>query len=44
MNRNIFRQVLVILATVATLIVNFMANALPINGRTQEEISDYFDV
>jgi benzodiazapine receptor len=44
MNKNILRQVLVILATLATLIVNWLSNALPLNGNTQEELADRFDV
>lgn len=37
------RQFLVLLATLATLVVNGLANALPINGLTTGEISDSFD-
>ena len=44
MNKNILRQFLVVLATLATLIVNWLATALPINGKTPGEISDSFDV
>jgi hypothetical protein len=44
MNRSNLRQFLVILATISTLVVNWLANALPINGKTQAEISDSFDV
>jgi hypothetical protein len=44
MNRNIIRQILVILATLATIGVNGLANALPINGKGTGEISDSFDV
>ncbi|MGC9347346.1 MAG: tryptophan-rich sensory protein [Anaerolineae bacterium] len=33
-----------IIATVATLTVNFLANALPINGLTTGEVSDRFDI
>ncbi len=35
---------LVLMALLATLAVNVMANSLPINGVTQSEISDQFDV
>lgn len=38
------RQVLVILALGATIFVNYLSNALPINGRTPGEISDSFPV
>jgi hypothetical protein len=41
---DIFRQGLVILTTVATIIVNILANTLPINGQNTGEISDRFDV
>jgi benzodiazapine receptor len=44
MNKNIIRQVLVVLATLAALIVNWLSTALPLNGKTPEEISDSFDV
>lgn len=44
MNKNILRQILVILATLATILVNGLATALPLNGKTPEEISDSFDV
>ena len=44
MNKNIIRQTLVILATVATITVNGLANALPINGKGTGEISDSFEV
>jgi hypothetical protein len=42
--RNIFRQVLVLLSTIAVIVVNGLANALPLNGLTTGEISDRFDV
>lgn len=38
------RQIAVIITTVAVLIVNGLANALPINGQYTGEISDRFDV
>lgn len=41
---DIMRQVLVVIATISTLIVNFLANALPINGLETGQISDRFDV
>ena len=44
MNKNVIRQILVVLATLATIVVNGLANALPINGLGTGEISDMFDV
>jgi hypothetical protein len=44
MNTPILRQALVVLAVIATIIVNGLANALPINDQTTGEISDRFDV
>jgi len=38
------RQILVILAVAATIIVNILANALPINGQGTGEVSDRFQV
>jgi hypothetical protein len=43
-NRDTLRQVLVVIATLATIIVNVLANSLPINGVTTGEVSDMFDV
>jgi hypothetical protein len=37
-------KILVVLSVLATLIVNGLANALPINGQTTAEISDRFEV
>jgi hypothetical protein len=37
-------QIGVVLAVIATLLVNGLANALPLNGQTTAEISDRFDV
>jgi len=37
-------QILVIAATLFTLLVNILADALPLNGKTTAEISDKFDV
>lgn len=42
--KDIARQVIVIAATIVTIVVNTLANALPINGQTTGEISDRFDV
>ncbi len=44
MNRNLLRQLLVVAAVIATLAVNGLANALPINGQTTGEVSDRFSV
>lgn len=38
------RQILIVMAVLATLVVNGLANALPINGVTTGEVSDSFDV
>lgn len=44
MNKDTLRQVLVVLATLATIAVNSLATTLPINGQTTAEISDRFEV
>ena len=44
MNRNLVRQILVVVAVIATIVVNGLANALPINGQNTGDISDRFDV
>lgn len=44
MNRDILRQSVNVVAIVATIFVNYLANALPINGKTTGEISDQFEV
>ena len=44
MNRNLLRQILVLVFVIATIIVNGLANALPINGLQTGDISDRFDV
>lgn len=44
MKNNTVRQALTIIAVIATIIVNGLATALPINGQTTGEISDSFDV
>lgn len=41
---DLIRQVLIIVATVATIVVNYLSNALPLNNLTTGEISDRFDV
>jgi len=44
MKKGTLRQILVIVATVATLAVNTLANTLPFNGQDQATISDSFTV
>ncbi len=44
MNRDNVRQVINLLAVAATLVVNGLANALPLNGHSTGEISDQFKV
>jgi benzodiazapine receptor len=44
MKKDIVRQAVNLLATAATIVVNGLANALPINGQTTGEISDRFRV
>lgn len=44
MKNDIFRQVINIVAVILTLVVNGLANALPLNGRTTGSISDEFQV
>ena len=42
MNKDIWRQILVVLCTAGVIIVNGLANALPFNGLTTGEVSDRF--
>ncbi len=44
MNKDLLRQIAVVLATVVTLVVNTLANALPLNGLNTGAVSDSFDV
>lgn len=44
MNRDTLRQVLVLIAALATIAFNIAANALPLNGLNTGEISDRFEV
>ena len=44
MNRDIIRQISVVIALIITIAVNVMSNALPFNGLTAPEIADMFDV
>jgi translocator protein len=41
---NLFRQVGVVVAVIATIVVNILANTLPINGVTTGELAAQFDV
>jgi len=43
LNKNTVRQVVNVLATLLTIVVNGLANALPLNGQTTGEISDRLD-
>lgn len=44
MNKDILRQISVLLTTIFTLAANGAANSIPLNGRTTGEISDSFNV
>jgi hypothetical protein len=44
MNRDTVRQYVNLLAAIATIVFNVLANALPLNGKYTGEISDGFDV
>ena len=44
MNRDIVRQVIVVICIIATVIMNGLANALPLNGVTTGEVSGRFQV
>jgi hypothetical protein len=44
MNKNLVRQAVVVVAVVTTIIVNGLANALPLNDQTTGAISDRFHV
>jgi hypothetical protein len=44
MNKDILRQVLTVIATIAMITVNALANILPINGQQTGAISDRFEV
>jgi len=43
LNKNVVRQVVNVLATLVTIVVNGLANALPLNGQTTGAISDRLD-
>ena len=42
--KDTLRQIAVILTIIATIVINVLANALPINGLNTGEISDRFQV
>jgi len=42
--RDMIRQIVVVLGTLAVIVVNALANVLPLNGQNTGEISDQFDV
>jgi benzodiazapine receptor len=42
--RNLIRQIVNIIVTIAVIVVNGLANALPLNGQNTGEISDRFDI
>lgn len=44
MNKDVFRQVLVLMAVIAVIVVNILAVTLPLNGLDTGEISDRFEV
>ena len=44
MNKDIIRQISVLIALIITIAVNIMSNAIPFNGLTAGEIADSFDV
>jgi hypothetical protein len=44
MKRDLLRQIVTIIGVVATILVNALANALPINGQQTGEVSDQFPV
>ncbi len=44
MNKDIVRQIANVLAVIATIIMNILANALPLNGQNTGDISDRFQV
>jgi len=44
MNKDIIRQISVVIALIITIAVNIMSNALPFNGLSAPEIADSFDV
>lgn len=43
-SRDRLRQVVIIIALVSTVVINYLSNVLPINGITPGDISDRFPV
>ncbi len=44
MKRNILRQLIIVLSVILTIVVNGLANALPLNGQETGVISDRFEI
>jgi hypothetical protein len=44
MNKDVLRQISIVVILIITIAVNILSNALPYNGLTAEEISDSFDI
>ncbi len=44
MNKDIIRQISVVVALILTIVVNILSNAIPFNGLTAPEIADSFEV
>ena len=44
MNKDTLRQVIVVVAIIAVITINILANALPLNGLNTGEISDRFEI
>ena len=44
MNKDVIRQISVVLALIITIVINIMSNALPFNNLSAPEIADSFDV
>jgi len=44
MNKDIIRQISVVVALIVTIVVNVLSNTIPFNGLTAPEIADSFDV
>ena len=44
MSKGLIRQIITVIATLVTLVVNGLANALPLNGQGTGEISDRFSI
>jgi hypothetical protein len=44
MNKNLIKQIVVLVTVIATIVINSLANIIPFNGLTTGEISDRFEV